>query len=163
MSEKKSFTLDAESLEALIEAKVAARLAQNAQANVSSDPLAKRLQDAARPEVQEETLVPCESPFTGARYTARVLKSRAWPQGRIVDLLDYKLPPGTDKHMNEGGLVPDGMIMSSPDGKGLTHDYKWWRYTSFIQRDLREFNGKPLQSYCTVEEADRRRAATKAA
>lgn len=166
MSEEKSakkgtITVDLDTLNALLDAKVEARLKEMRAVEVK--PLDERFQDemdALRgkqmPALPEETHA-CESPITGATFTARVLKSRSWPMGRIVELVDYKHPDGTDVHVADGGRCPDGKPIRHKDGS-LTVDFKQWRYQEFWKRDLVDLVGKPFASYYSIEEADRRRA-----
>ena len=100
---------------------------------------------------EEGELVPCVSPDTGSTFLARVVKSRKYPHGRVVELRDYKYPPEAEKHAadadgtgDEGGRVPHGMVMQTPQG-ALTVEYKHWRWTEFWQKDIRAVVGLPLR------------------
>lgn len=140
-------TVDAATLEELVNAKVAALVAQikGGTPNENFKEMMDRERGKDRPPIPVQ-LIPCKSPLTGATFTAKVSPSRKFPGGRIIDLLDYVHPEGTEKHVEEGGLVPKGMIMKRPDGI-LEAQYKLWRYREFWLKDLQQFNGKPMTSY----------------
>lgn len=148
----KQITVDVDTLNELVEAKVKEKLA--AATTEMMAPLERRMQEAAIQNSipQKEDLRPFESPLTGATAQARVLTSRSFPKGRIVDLEHYTHPAGVDVHVADGGLVPDGKEIG-------TTDHKMWKYQEFWKRDLNEFIGKPFISYYSKTEAEARRVA----
>jgi hypothetical protein len=82
---------------------------------------------------------------TGASFVPRVVQSRGYPKGRVVELLDYQYPAGIDRHVNEGGLVPLGLPIANKSSTGdlaYTPQYKQWRYTDYWQSDLRRYVGR---------------------
>lgn len=148
----KSITVDVDTLNELIESKVQQRLGSlmsgspNEQFQKHMDSL--RGKDA--PPLPE-TFYPCKSPITGATFNARVIASRTYPGGRVIDLPDYVHPPGADISIHDGGMVPAGMTIGS-------QDHKAWKYNEVWKRDLKDLVGKPFAKYYTVEEAARREA-----
>src|SRR5260221_997088 len=99
--------VSASALQAMIDAAVAGKMAQ-VKADIV-DPLERRL--AAANELNQapitETKFECQSPTTLANFTARVLTSRGFPKGRIVDLENYEYPPECQVYVRDGGHVPD--------------------------------------------------------
>lgn len=178
MAKDDTITLDRGALKELVQAEARALLAQELpkqlapavrtlQEKFESDMGAMRGHD--RPPLVERTIA-CKSPLTGSTFTARIVESRGWPQGRIVDLVDYTHPAGIDKHVSDGGIVPDGLTIhigadragkaTLPDGTEIavsigdfTPEYKMWSYETFWKRDLAEFNGKPFAEYIRAREA----------
>lgn len=159
--EKKLYTIDADGLKALIEAEVSARMT----GAIIPDPLQKRIEEAARGQIITEAKYRCESPMTGARFTAVVQKSKAYPLGRIITVEDYEFPEGIEKHTTEGGLVPEGQRIFALDDKGRSipgvyeTSFRVWKTREFYIKDLTTWVGKPYQpSMLAREEADKRRA-----
>lgn len=100
-----------------------------------------------RPIAPEE-LIPCRSPTTGAVFTARVIKSRATPGGRIVELLDYVRPDAAEKHVEDGGMYggPREWMRTAEVGHPLDkgqHKYRHWLYSAFWLADWNALSGKP--------------------
>lgn len=165
-----TLTVDAAALKALVEAQVEAKVqerlaAMNMLEAKTADDRFKDTMDHMRGrngEQHPEEEHACESPATGATFKARVIRSRSFPKGRVVELLEYTEPAGYDVHTSDGGLVPDGVPIRSKEGS-FTPQFKMWRYQTFWRRDLSEFVGKPFASYISATEAERRRAAEKAA
>jgi len=85
--------------------------------------------------------VPCRGEM-GATFRAQVNK-----QGVVVALLDYREPPESMKHEDEGGHVPNGSPIYEDEGaKRLAVHFKQWRYETYWQADLRMFVGKKLST-----------------
>lgn len=93
------------------------------------------LRGKGRPGPPESTIEGCRSEDTGATFNARTVS------GKVVNLDAYTLPAGLDKHVSEGGLVPEGMVITN---EGDDWAYRQWVWTTFWQADLRRFIGKPL-------------------
>lgn len=160
----KQITLDADALDALIEAKIAARMG-GGNANLGTDPSGARAPTTEQWEAGVAELkghnvpsapykiVRCKSERTESTFGCRVVKSRKFPQGRIISLDDYQHPAGTDKHVTEGGLVPEGMQIRGADGRP-TPEYKQWRWEAYWQRDLRDYVGQPLLDRYRLEPFD---------
>jgi hypothetical protein len=110
------------------------------------------LEGKTRPSPRQR-LIPGLSRRTGATFMFRVVESRGFKEGRIVELVDYKYPEGVDKHVQDGGIVPDGMMMTRADNGKELPLFRQWRYDNFWKSDLNEFIGKPL-SVRDVEPAD---------
>lgn len=92
-----------------------------------------------------EELVPCVSPMTGAKFAARVIMSRAYPLGRIVELLDYERPVGWDVHKEDGGLYdgPKNFMLINPETGLPRIKYRQWAYQTFYMVDWNHLSGKP--------------------
>lgn len=90
-----------------------------------------------------EFLVPCRSPLTGASFNARCVASRTYPEGSVVEMLDYAYPVGIDVPKAQGGLYPypedtmhaDPAFGNPPGTKSAK--YKVWLYDSFYRTDAR--------------------------
>jgi hypothetical protein len=101
-----------------------------------------RLRGRDRP-LPKEFLIPCRSPMTGATFAARCVASRSFPEGSVVELLDYVYPPGIDQARSEGGLYPypadtmyaDPAFGNPPGAKSAK--YKVWLWDSFRRTDMR--------------------------
>lgn len=98
-----------------------------------------------RPSEPQPEPVACISPITGSSFRARCR-----PDGRVLELLDYKEPEGIDKHVSEGGLVPDGAPIKDQNGR-LDADYKQWRWTEFWFADLKAWIGKKMPAGMAVQ------------
>lgn len=120
------------------------------------DQFSESLRTPAAPSEITEQMVPCISP-TGATFTARVVKSRTYPQGRVVQLDDYRQPEGFDVPARSGGLYPGEVeqIFASNAGSQERKDYsvqfKKWSWETYWREDLRAFVGKPLPLHIRVD------------
>ena len=92
-----------------------------------------------------ETLVVCRSPVTGATFALRLVHSKAFPEGRVVEMVDYARPEGWDRHREDGGLYEGPREMMSINSEtGLQHlRYRTWVYQTFWQTDWNSVSGKP--------------------
>jgi hypothetical protein len=105
------------------------------------------------------------NPDTGSTFDMVVLESRTHKSGRVVRLENYREPERAFVPMDQGGLMPDGMIVwldpkNRPNG-GLRYDtprtmmnkeFKFWLATTFWHDDLRRIaNGAPLRTIYCVE------------
>jgi hypothetical protein len=101
-----------------------------------------------KPAAPEE-MIPCRSPLTQSTFVARVILSRQFPAGRVVELFDYVRPEGCDKHAEDGGLYHgqrEWMRAVEP-GKPLDkgqHKYRHWLYSSFWATDWKALSGKSV-------------------
>ena len=146
-------TVTMSALEALINSSIDARV-RDRLAEVQSKSFDEGMQERMdrmrgkdRPLPPEE-LVPCVSPITGATFTVRLIMSRAYPQGRVVELLDYVRPEGWDKHKDDGGLYNDVRENMVPLVPGQTlnkgqYKYRDWCYRAFWMTDWRALSSKP--------------------
>jgi hypothetical protein len=110
-----------------------------------------------------EVLEGCVSDMTGASFAAEthypVVKVMGKPVGKdaargVVRVMrSYVLPAGASKHVAEGGLVPDGMVMHElgPGGQQETDSFRQWTYDSFYKADAMRFVGKPLPPHVRRE------------
>ena len=106
-----------------------------------------RVRGKGRPLAPED-LVQCRSPLTGATFTARLIISREFSSGRIVELLDYVRPEGTDRHVDDGGLftgLRDGLDPVPPSGQlsRAQYLYREWLYKAYFATDWNTLSGKP--------------------
>lgn len=133
-----------------ITAKVLAEALREAMNPTINERLA--LQERPTPEV-EPVRVKCVSP-TGAHFTAIVVPSRAFPQGRVVKIEDYLYPASAALRAAGMSCVdgPDAITLSGnlyyPQGHEragrLTPDAKQHVWETTYQADLRDFVGKPI-------------------
>ena len=171
--EKRTVTLDIDALNALIDAKVQARVAEAAaKSTVDATDFERAMrevrgQDRPAAEIRYED---CESPLTGARFRAKIQASRKSALGIVIDITDgYTFPPGVEVPQSRGGIMPDEFVpaVEAPDsesGGALLVKYNHWKYWEFVRRDMIEFaGGKPFVAYLRASEADRRRAEQAAA
>lgn len=93
-----------------------------------------------------ERQIPIKSEVTGGTFQARVVESRGFPEGRIVDLVDYKYPAGYNVKSEEGGLIPRGLKSHRDDNGHPLTIYKQWLWAEFWKKDLIEYVGKPMSS-----------------
>lgn len=151
--------VSAAALQAMINEAVAGKMAQ-VKADIV-DPLERRL--AAANELNtapiEESRQDCQSPTTFSNFTARILKSRGFPKGRIVDLENYQYPPEAEMYVRDGGHVPDDTPIKDAKTGAYDKAYMKWRAENYWIKDIREWNGKPFTSYLLRTEAEKRRAA----
>jgi len=133
-----------------ITAKVLAEALREAMNPTINDRLA--LQERPAPEV-EPVRVACVSP-SGAQFTAVVVPSRAFPQGRVVKIEDYLYPASAALRAAGMSCVdgPDTITLSGnlyyPQGHEragrLTPDAKQYVWETTYQADLRAFVGNPI-------------------
>ncbi len=140
-------TVTVTDLSKLIQDAVDARLAEIMTAKSPDD----RIRDAMERQrgigvpTAAEFLVPCVSPITKAKFTARLIASKSLG-ARVVELLDYERPAGWDTKKQDGGIVPDGdqMPLKDPQTGKPGSRYVKWLYETFWQRDAAELGGKQL-------------------
>ncbi len=81
---------------------------------------------------------------TGATFVPIVVESRAFTNGRVTGLDDYRHPEGVETPQQFGGLVPDGKEIGYKTESGQlvsSPQYKQWRYDTFWKRDLQDYVG----------------------
>lgn len=109
----------------------------------------RQMRGQDRPPPPEE-IIECRSPITGATFKARATKSRAFPDGRIAEILDYTHPVGIDVAKQDGGLCDlstDKMFVQRDNGQftdEFTKPYLFWRYQSYWAKDWNELSGQPI-------------------
>jgi hypothetical protein len=148
-----TITLTPEMLQTLVaaEAAKAVKAAMGQLESRSADDLFQAQHDRDRGigrPLAPETLVPCTSPLTGSTFTARTVSSRAYPSGRVMELLDYQRPTGWDVHRDNGGLydgVPEDLIPVPTTGK-VPVKFAKWVFQTFWQTDANALLGKPGSS-----------------
>lgn len=113
-------------------------------------------------ECVKTTLWPCRNPRNGAEFTAVVVPSRKWKEGRVVDLIDYKYP--TDLAERSGQRVhPTGgigshteMVIPLVNGEGIRGpflmEFLQWRYQQFDLADRSAFVGQSAELLPTCGE-----------
>jgi hypothetical protein len=141
----KEVTVTEGALEMLIASAVRAEVAKLMTASTPDEQIQKALDRARgkdRPLPKEEAIA-CFSPVTKARFTARLIASSVFPQGRVIELLDYVRPDGWDVPRLDGGLVPDGMDRKNDRGE-LSKEFANWARKEFWQKDLEMLVGRPL-------------------
>ena len=112
---------------------------------------------AKPPSTTREFRVPCRSPLTDATFFARLVRSKAFPTGRIVELQEYERPVGWNVHREDGGLCPLDRSLMGLDPQGNHHwAFRKWVYETFWQTDLEALVGKGgiayLKSWTVGEE-----------
>lgn len=107
-----------------------------------------RYRGADRPPLPEY-VIPCKSPVTGATFGVRILKSKAYPEGRIVELIDYVRPTGWDKHVDEGGLY-DGVRDTLYDKKtgvfAPSIAFRKYAFERYLRVDSSQLQGQPARA-----------------
>jgi hypothetical protein len=105
-----------------------------------------------------EKLVPCKSPLTKATFVAKVVKSRTYPLGRVVELVDYRRPDKFDVQKVYGGLAPDGIEILKPNANEndvgaskYTDQFNKWAWAEFWQKDLNAFVGHAFQPHTSLD------------
>lgn len=117
--------------------------------------LLKQVKEGQNREVHKIERFKCTSLETEASFTAVVATSKTFPEGRVVALDGYTYPPGSDAHIEDGGLVPNGLVIRMKDNLTPTREWKQWRWL-FWQADLKRFIGKDamwLRRLATTETA----------
>src|SRR5271166_74168 len=150
MAKEETVTLPASALAELIAsavreevAKVASKPRPDSQMQEAMD----RLRGKDIPPPPEEVRE-CLSPLTGSRFKVRLVMSRAFPGGRVMEMFDYVRPEGWDKHKEDGGLcdlVRDQMLINQQTGKHFLK-YLEYVYKAYWQRDWKELSGKPASA-----------------
>lgn len=97
---------------------------------------------------------------TGATFDAEVHYPPLRKEGKIVGrdptkglvkvLLNYQWPDGIDRHVRDGGVVPDGMEMKEVSGLWIgqeTDAYRQWKWDEFMKADNKRYVGKPLPGH----------------
>lgn len=146
-------TISFTELEKLIESRTKDAVAQILGGKTVDEQMQERM-DLARGKhrpLPPEEKIHCRSPLSGASFTVRVVTSKSFPDGRVVEILDYVRPEGWDKHKDDGGLydglreemVPPERIADSERMTKAQHRYRMWLYKSFWQKDWNAISGKP--------------------
>lgn len=79
--------------------------------------------------MRDEWTQPCLSPATGSKFDARIVRSREFPDGLVVDLLNYAYPEDLEKRYTPQDAV------KFKDGR-YTPEFKQWRYKNFYFEDM---------------------------
>lgn len=113
---------------------------------------AEKLRDEIRnrPAPGAVTYVFQRSEQTGATFWAKVAASNTFPQGRVIDLMQYTHPEGTEVSQDNGGLYPSGSPEIKEPSGAYSAYFKSWRWNEFFKRDLQSLVGRALISRLTV-------------
>lgn len=84
-----------------------------------------------------ETRIKCQCPDTKVKFTAVVVPSRTYPEGRIYTIEDHQYPPESLEFVSHGGHVPDGMHIKHPQTGQLDQNYKKWLTETYYLPILR--------------------------
>jgi hypothetical protein len=147
-------TITTDALSTLIAAAVRAEVAKLMTQSTPDEQIVTAL-DRARGKdkpLPKEDHVKCVSPLTGARFTAHLLWSRTYPEGRVIEIEDYERPPGWDVSRANGGAVPDGLEMKDQSGRPAKRYTNWLRI-EYWQKDLVALISKPLPAQWRAENA----------
>lgn len=145
----KQITIDTEALDELIDAKVRAAKAEAGHDGGGTpesltpaqwQDQVDRLKGRQR-AIPQFKLIACKSD-TGATFDARIVRSRAFPTGRIVCLENYQHPAGYDKHLRDGGLVSDGVPLRDHQTGQFLPLFKQYLYETYWKADLQYFVGR---------------------
>jgi hypothetical protein len=96
-----------------------------------------------------QAMYECRSLLTGASFTAVVSPSRTFPQGRIVDLRDYRQDDDFDTRFPFHGAEED---KTNAKGQPSVH-YKQHCYAEGWRKDLNEYVGKSFNPALVPEVA----------
>jgi hypothetical protein len=91
----------------------------------------------------------CRSLLTGSTFVAVVSVSRTFPQGRIVELRDYKLADDFDARFPFPGAEED---KTNEKGRPSVH-YRQHMYAEGWRRDLNEYVGRAFDPALNPEVA----------
>lgn len=161
----KQITIDEEQLDSLIAAKVKAASADTGGAATAAAEAIKQVfgisQDGntieQRIHTQLGTPIPareclrtmhqaCVNPRNGASFTAVIVPSRVWKEGRVVNLIDYQYPEDLAERAIKAGKPIHRQQFGGGDprhGKmGLTETFLQWRYETYDQADRKAFVGE---------------------
>jgi hypothetical protein len=65
--------------------------------------------------------------------------------GTVKTLINYRYPDGFDRHIKDGGVVPEGMEIHDQSKEGAERaGYGQWLAETFWQADLKRFCGRAL-------------------
>jgi hypothetical protein len=80
-----------------------------------------------------------------ATFDARIVVTSKGP--RVVELQNYRMPDGFDRHPTEGGFAPSGAIYT-PDMPGQwSTPFKVWVWNTFGLPDRKRYIGRPLPAH----------------
>ncbi len=96
------------------------------------------------PRIPVEVVPDCKSHQTGATFTAEITR------GIVTGIVDYKHPSGIDLHIDQGGLVTNGLEIKDTHGQ-LHPQYKQWLWENFWQLDIRTHVGRALPGFVRPE------------
>jgi hypothetical protein len=90
---------------------------------------------------------PCVNPRNGARFTAVIVPSKAWKDGRVTDLIDYVYPEDLEERARKAGKRIHKQNFGGGDprnaGKqGMEMEFLQWRYDTYQQADRRAYVGE---------------------
>jgi hypothetical protein len=156
-STEPTITVTPDMLKAMLDGMVADALAKRLSAKSPDEAMREamdRQRGKDRPK-QPVWLVDCESPITGARFTARIVPSRAYPEGRVVEMLNYVRPAGWDRKKQDGGLYHDGEEWPILEADGRPSKvFARWVYLEFWSKDMAEIGGKALRKQWMATNTD---------
>lgn len=119
-------------------------------ARMTADEVQRRvmaeIRGEGRPAPVVEELFALKSEDTGATFDVVI------EGGKVSALPNYRYPEGIDKHIDEGGLVPQGMAIVEEGGDW---GYRLWRTKEFWIKDLTRFVGKVLPPSMRAQVAHR--------
>lgn len=150
-NDEETVSIPASALTELINSRVRDEVLKILTAKTPDEQITERLaalRGQNRPPPPEST-VDCRSPITGATFKARCVQSRAYPDGRIVEITDYAHPEGIDVPKVDGGrcdMPREKMFIQREDGEftqDFTKPYLYWRYQNFWAKDWNELSGQP--------------------
>jgi hypothetical protein len=111
------------------------------------------------PAPQKYRDIPWKSEETGATAIAHVIESRKFPNGRVVQLINYTHPKEAYVYEEQGGKVPQGFPMwagnhptNLPEGEEpaqgtFNNHFLQWRWVTFFQADIRRYVGREIQPH----------------
>jgi hypothetical protein len=150
-------TLPASALAELIAAQVRSEVARIMTAKTPDERMSEemdRQRGRNRPAPYTEELVPCLSPLTEAKFTARLTFSKSFPRGRVAELIDYVRPDGWDRKKQDGGRYHDGEEWPLKNEKGdPARRFTAWVYEEFWKKDWNELSGNPLPPQYRLDHA----------
>jgi hypothetical protein len=137
------------SAEAFATAFLTAQRAQNIEDPGINGRLAALLEADRHRVVWPQSMYECRSLLTGSTFVAVVSVSRTFPQGRIVELRDYKLADDFDARFPFPGAEED---KTNEKGRPSVH-YRQHMYAEGWRRDLNEYVGRAFDPALNPEVA----------
>ena len=91
-----------------------------------------------------QVLKACKCPDTGLAFDVTLSATT----GKVFSLDNMTLPDAASKHVHEGGLVPDNVVMlNGNDRTGFTMQYRVWIRDNFSLPCMRRYVGKACPDY----------------
>lgn len=98
----------------------------------------------------------CANPRTGSTFTAVIAPSRTYPDGRVVDLIDYRYPDDIASRVKGMPITNPNTTgdPTAPGRGGLTVQFLQWRYETYDKADRGAFVGESARFLPRIDGPD---------